>query len=134
MKEEKEEKIFKVFNKQIIQENCQNWTDDLFKPERKSLCPFNKWGWIIPDKGENKYLENWNEIKWARINKINRLPNFPKYDIFYNGATLDDIKQGGIGDCYFLSAIGSLTKFPNYIEKHFYLGEENKHAYGIYFL
>ena len=98
---------------------------------RKSLCLYdNKGNWIIPKNGKPKYLYGWDKIKWARINKIKK---FNAFDVFYEGATLDDIKQGGIGDCYFLSAIGSLTKFPNFIESHFYLENEKKHIYGIYF-
>ena len=75
-------------------------------------------------------MRGWDQIKWSRINQIKKLNDF---DVFYEGATLDDIKQGGIGDCYFLSAIGSLTKFTNFIESHFYLDNEKNHAYGINF-
>jgi hypothetical protein len=56
-------------------------------------------------------LRGWDKIEWSRINDIKKLEHC---DVFYEGATLDDIKQGGIGDCYFLSAIGSLTNFPNF--------------------
>jgi len=98
---------------------------------RKSLCLYdNKGNWIIPKNGKPKYLDGWDKIKCSRINKIKK---FNAFDVFYEGATLGDIKQGGIGDCYFLSAIGSLTNFPNFIESHFYLEDEKKHIYGIYF-
>ena len=121
----------KIFNNQKILQNCQNWEDDEFMANRKSLCPYdNKGNWIIPKNGRDAFLRGWNQIEWARINEIKK---FNTFDVFYEGATLDDIKQGGIGDCYFLSAIGSLTNFPNFIESHFYLEDEKKHIYGIYF-
>ena len=123
----------KVFNNQKIFKNCEEWTDYLFEPNKKSLCLHDDKGkWIIPEYGSPAYLRGWDQIKWSRINQIKKLNDF---DVFYEGATLDDIKQGGIGDCYFLSAIGSLTKFTNFIESHFYLDNEKNHAYGInYFI
>ena len=121
----------KVFNNQTIVQNCEIWIDSLFEPNRKSLCFFDKKGkWIIPEYGNDTYLRGWENIKWSRINKIKKLEHC---DVFYQGATLDDIKQGGIGDCYFLSAIGSLSKYSNFIESHFYLDNEKKHVYGINF-
>ena len=121
----------KVFKNQKISQNCEIWTDNQFSPNRKSLCPYDdKGNWIIPEYGRPAYLRGWKNIVWSRINEIKKLDHC---DVFYDGATIDDIKQGGIGDCYFLSAIGSLSNFPNFIESHFYLDNENKHIYGIYF-
>ena len=123
--------VEKVFLNQKILQDCRIWSDDLFMSNKKSLCFHDKKGnWIIPEYGCPAFLRGWDKIKWVRINEIKKLDNC---DVFYEGATLDDIKQGGIGDCYFLSAIGSLTNFPNFIESHFYLEKEKKHIYGIYF-
>ena len=121
----------KVFNNQKILKNCEIWSDAFFQPEKKSLCPCdNKGNWIIPEYGSSSYLKGWENIQWSRISKIKKLDHC---DVFYEGATLDDIKQGGIGDCYFLSTIGSLCNFTNFIERHFYLDNEKNHVYGIYF-
>ena len=121
----------KVFQNQKISQNCEIWTDLLFEPKKKSLCLHdNKGNWIIPEYGTPAYLRGWENIEWSRINKIKKLDHC---DVFYEGATLDDIKQGEIGDCYFLSAIGSLSNFSNFIESHFYLDNEKQHIYGIYF-
>ena len=38
----------KIFRKQEIYKGKEPWSDPIFKPEKKSLCPFNKYGWILP--------------------------------------------------------------------------------------
>ena len=121
-------KAEKVFKKQ---ESFKDG-DDLFKAIRKSLCLFDKKGnWIIPKFGSRDLLKGWENFEWSSIRDIKK--NDP-YDVFYEGATLNDIKQGGIGDCYFLSAIGSLTTIPNFIESHFCLENKKQNIYGILFL
>jgi len=121
----------KVFKNQKISQNFKEWTDNQFEAKRKSLCLHDIMGnWIIPEYGKKAYLRGWKNIKWSRINEIKK---FDHYDVFYEGATVDDIKQGGIGDCYFLSAIGSLCKLRGFIESHFYLDKEDQHIYGINF-
>ena len=46
---------------------------------------------------------------------------------------MNDIQQGNIGDCYFLSVLGSLCVFPDFFDKLFYIKEKTEeHAYGIY--
>ena len=124
--------VVKNFNKQTITLNNNDWKDNTFEAERKSLCPYDKKGnWIKPINGKDEYLNGWKNIKWSRIDEIKK---YKEIIVFYEGATLDDIKQGEIGDCYFLSALGALCKnFPNFIESHFYLEKEGNHIYGITF-
>ena len=70
------------------------------------------------------------DIKWSRIEEIKKNK---KYNVFVEGASVKDIKQGNIGDCYLLSALGALCNIPGYIEKLFYLEKEQNHMYGVYF-
>ena len=110
----------------------EKWKDNLFVSNKKSICPYNKEGWIIPKNVEKKDLENWEYIKenWCRFEEIQNMKNF---DVFIEGATIDDIQQGNIGDCYFLSAVGALCKKTEFFEKLFHMKEKSsQNIYGIY--
>ena len=122
----------KTFKKQKIKEVNEPWKDPLFPPEKISLCPFIKNKWILPEDALEDDIKGWKEFNWCRIEEIFDSKN---YSIFYEGIAVEDILQGGkIGDCYFLSVLGSLCKFPGLIEKLFYFKEKTKeHIYGIYF-
>ena len=112
----------KTFKKQKIKEVNEPWIDPLFPPEKISLCPFNKNKWILPEEALEDDIRDWEQFKWCRIEEIFDSKN---YSIFYEGIAVEDILQGGkIGDCYFLSVLGSLCKFPGLIEKLFYFKEK----------
>ena len=122
----------KIFRNQEIYKGTKPWEDPLFKPEKKSLCLLNEKGqWILPEEAEKDDIKGWNKFKWDRAENIYNSNN---YSVFYKGIEIEDIIQGyGIGDCYFLSALGSLCKFPQLIENLFYFKEKTKeHIYGIY--
>ena len=59
---------------------------------------------------------------------------FKKLSSFLEGINKDDIIQGGLGDCYFLSAVAALCEFPELIKKLFLIKEKSdEHCYGCYF-
>ena len=99
------EDIFKsTFHKQ--DNNFKEGKDPNFVPIKESLCPLedDKKKWKLPEKVLNSDVENWESIIWERSEAIKRI-------FFSNQAqpSLDNIRQGEyIGDCYFLSALGSL--------------------------
>ena len=127
----KEIKIYK--DQKFIPENASPWIDPLFKPEKNNLCPCDSQGWIFPDKVTKQDLQGWNHYVWLRAEEIYDSKN---YNIFHGGASFDDIIQGSLGDCYFLSVLGSLCTCPKLIEKLFYsknLTKSKNHQYGIYF-
>ena len=124
-------KIYK--NQEIIPENSSPWTDPLFKPEKNSLCPCDSAGWIFPEKVTKQDVQGWNYYIWLRAEEIFDSKN---YNIFHEGASFDDIIQGSLGDCYFLSVLGSLCRYPKLIQKLFFsksLAKSSNHQYGINF-
>ena len=121
----------KIYKNQKIPTSGKPFTDTLFPPEKKSLCPINRNGnWILPKECIDDDVYGWEDIKWARVSDIFDSDNF---QVFEDKIEADDIMQGSLGDCYFLSAIGSLCKFTNLIEKLFYFKEKSKeNCYGVY--
>ena len=51
-------------------------------------------------------------------------------EVFYGGIEPTDIKQGALGDCYFLSVLSSLAEKPMRINK--LVRTDNTNQYGIY--
>ena len=121
----------KIYKNQELYKGSSPWTDPMFKPEKKNLCPFDKNNeWVLPEDVLDSDVDGWEKFKWARAEEILDTQN---YKVFKEGSSADDIIQGSIGDCYFLSAIGSLCKFPKLINRLFYTKEKTQqHEYGIY--
>ena len=106
------------------------WTDPLFTPCKDNLCPSNEKGWVLPENVLFTDVMGWEKYNWCRVEDI---LNSKNYQVFEDGISPDDIIQGSIGDCYFLSAVGSLTKFTHYIDRLFLTKERTKeHLYGVY--
>ena len=122
----------RIFHKQEMYKGTQPFTDPLFKPEKSSLCPCEKNGdWILPPDALDDDVNGWKSFKWCRIEQIY---DSEEYAVFEDGANVNDIVQGNISDCYFLSVLGSLCKFPELINKLFFTKTKTKeHLYGIYF-
>ena len=97
--------IKKTFHEQDIFEG----NDPLFKPEKKSLCPLeeDQINWKIPSNVYNSDIENWEKINWRKLENINIFSRKAQPNLY-------NIRQGEyIGDCYFLSALGSLCNDYN---------------------
>ena len=120
----------KIYFDQKMPEANKPWIDDIFPPEKKSLCPFDNKGWVLPEDVWESDVYGWENYKWCRIEEIY---DSKDYSIFESGSSIDDIQQGNIGDCYFLSVVGSLCAFPDFFNKLFYIKEKSKeHVYGVY--
>ena len=117
---------------QKIAEPGSIYSDELFQPLKKNLCPINEIGnWDLPDDVYEEDLDNWESITWSRVENIFGSPN---YQVFFEQIMKEDIIQGGLGDCYFLSAIAALCTYPKLIEKLFFFKEKSdEHCYGCYF-
>ena len=120
----------KIYHNQKIPKAFEIWTDNIFPSVKKSLCPFNKEGWILPQNALVDDVTGWENVSWCRVDEIK---DFDDYDVFVDGATIDDIEQGNIGDCYFFSTVGSLCAYPDFFNKLFHIKEKSdEHIYGVY--
>ena len=94
------------------QDNLDQEEDPKFIPNKVSLCPLqeDQKSWKIPKRVLNSDIYQWELIKWRKIENIK---------MFLRGSqpNIDDIRQGEyIGDCYFLSALGSLCEQKKYLK------------------
>ena len=120
----------KIFRRQEMYKGEKPWTDPMFTPCKDNLCPSNEKGWILPENVLFTDVVGWEKYNWSRVEDI---LNSKNYQVFEDGISPDDIIQGSIGDCYFLSAVGSLCKFTHYIDRLFLTKERTKeHLYGVY--
>ena len=119
----------RLYHNQKIPEIFDSWNDDMFLPNKNSLCPYNENNeWIFFTNLLKNDIEDWETYDWCRIDEL-----LEDYNIFEEGAKLDDIIQGNISDCYFLSAMGSLCSCDGFFEKIFLNNEKSdNHIYGVY--
>jgi hypothetical protein len=76
-------------------------------------------------------VDEWSTFKWIRASEIDELNDEEgKLAIFSNDVTPSDIKQGLLGDCYFLSILSVLAEVPNRIKKLFVTSKINE--FGVY--
>ena len=94
-----------------LQEN-EKYTDKLFPPDIKSLTYVSEYNKEFVQSNEINQFKN---ISWKRISDIFQNN---KYDLF-NTLDVDDIKQGIIGNCYFLCVLSSFAKRPEIYDKIF---------------
>ena len=121
----------KIYLNQIMAKPFEPWHDNIFPHEKKSICPYNKKGWIYPKNVEKSDLYGWDEIEWCQVEEMENMDN---YNVFTDRVSVDDIRQGDIGDCYFFSAVGALCDVPDFFNKLFHIKKKTEeHIYGIYF-
>jgi calpain-15 len=66
------------------------------------------------------------EYKWYRISQILRNINLIKYNEKGEENLIDDVVQGALGDCYYLSALSALAEYKNRIINIFHSREINE--------
>ena len=103
------------------------YTDDLFPPNANSLLGLNSNGTPIDSKAYQEKAKNinTNEVGFYRASEIFG----DKYKLFSEKIEMDDVIQGKLGDCYFLSSVANLCKFPSLIMKLFKTKDTNKDGY-----
>lgn len=112
-------------------EVCQNkkikYTDDSFPPSKKSLIN----DWNDPSDDIQEKVDEWGDMEWIRASEIEELNDDEgTLAVFQNDVTPSDIKQGLLGDCYFLSILSALAEVPERIIKLFITDRTNE--YGCY--
>lgn len=66
--------------------------------------------------------QKWAKYIWCRPEEFYG----DGYEIFYDGVDINDIYQGLLGNCYFLSVLSALAEFPHLIMKLFVSADVNK--------
>ena len=74
-------------------------------------------------------VNSWKDIQWIRIKDIESLG--PEAVVFAGKIEPNDIKQGQLGDCYFLSSLSVLTEYPERVRKLFVSEEINRGIFAI---
>lgn len=104
----------KQFVDSII-EAGEQWTDPDFPPEFESLCT----------NGSNAQFNKCKAYEWKRLSEM-----YPDGDVFKDGTEPGDIKQGELGDCYYLCTLASMAEVPERVYDRFITQEKNDA--GIY--
>ena len=68
-------------------------------------------------------LNEWKNIKWTRSSDMFEGED---YKVFFESIEPNDIIQGNLGNCYYLSALSALAEFPDRIKKLFITTDINK--------
>ena len=101
-----------------IRQGDGSYVDTDFTPDMTALY----WS----DMGESNQGMNDNDFSWERAGE-----KFADHSLFgTNGVTAEDVRQGALGNCWFLSAIAALSEEPGRIESIFV--ENDKTDQGIY--
>nr|QBH22547.1 calpain family cysteine protease [Philasterides dicentrarchi] len=105
----------------FCKKNNTNYKDDDFPSTQISLSN-NKFAQMGA-----KQRESWEQIEWKRPLE------FMKQDeiqLYFGDIEPNDIKQGLLGDCYFLCALSAMAEQPNLIRRLFQ--DQEKNDQGVY--
>ena len=118
---------FTYWKNQQPPESGKLYQDPLFPPTANSLLGLDSNGRPIDSRAysEKASIINTNEIGFARPSEIFG----DKYKLFSEKIEMGDVIQGQLGDCYFLSSVANLCKFPSLIMKLFKTKETNKDGF-----
>ncbi|KAL4512168.1 hypothetical protein ABPG72_005170 [Tetrahymena utriculariae] len=106
-----EMKLGQIF---LLNISSQKYEDKYFLPIIQSLS-----------KNANQFPVA-KKIQWKRIEEI--IPE-NKINLFSSKIEPNNIYQGSLGDCYFLSALSTLAEHPNLISRLFDVAEYNPRGY-----
>ena len=103
------------------------YTDPLFPPNTNSLLGLDSNGKPIDITAYNEKAKNinTNKIGFERASEIFK----NGYILFSEKIEMGDVIQGQLGDCYFLSSVANLCKFPGLIMKLFKSKGTNKDGF-----
>ena len=108
------------YKKQIPpRDMTSNWTDEVFPPNEKSLTHVTR--------NKDVTEEELNDLKplgWTKARDIFRGRNFVLYDTI----SMDDVEQGQLGNCYFLSVLSELGNRPEIYDKIFITKEKTQNG------
>ena len=116
---------------QLISEKRQFY-DQTFPPTKNSLISKNKYGEFVDKVRGPDQLKDFEEdnpggadsLTWKRVTDIT-----PFWELFEGKIEFNDVQQGSLGDCYFLSSITALTEYPFLIREKFRTRKFNEEGY-----
>ena len=101
--------------------------DPLFPPTNNSLLGLDSNGNPIDSKA---YSEKAKSIKTSEIGFARAKEIFgDNYTLFSDKIEMGDVMQGSLGDCYFLSSVASLCKFPGLLKRMFRQSSKNENGF-----
>ena len=125
-------KNMKPPNVEELKANGKKYIDPYFPPTEYSLTSRNSNGEYIDLKNGAENERDFNSAypkdkhSWKRICE---LKDSHEWKLFTSKIEPDDVTQGLIGDCYFISAVAALTEYPNLIFEKFRTKEYNDIGY-----
>ena len=123
--------VTKYFRDQSPYTGKENYVDDVFPPNNRSIFGLDSHNQPI-DKNEERRADavkdfqiDADDIEWLRPSQIFG----PDYAIFEGNIEFDDVRQGSIGNCYFMASISALTEVPQIIAEIFRMHEVSENGY-----
>ena len=117
---------------QILRHTKRKFYDEYFPPNRNSLISKKSNGEFVDKARGLSQLKDFEEdvpggadsLEWRRVTDIS-----PKWELFEGKIEFNDVQQGSLGDCYFLSSITALTEYPYLIKEKFRTQKFNEEGY-----
>jgi len=106
--------------------------DQTFPPNKNSLISKNEKGEFVDKFRGPEQLKDFEKdnpgkadrIQWKRVTDIS-----PEWELFEGKIEFNDVLQGSLGDCYFLSSISALAGYPYLIKEKFRTQQFNEEGY-----
>ena len=106
------------------------FTDPLFPPIDNSLFGLDSSGNPIDNEVHKENAEEIKELKEKNIGFFRAKDILGNdYSLFSEEIEINDIIQGSIGDCYFMTAVANLSKYPNKVKQMFKQSEKNEKGF-----
>ena len=116
---------------QYLRATKNKFYDNTFPPTLNSLHSKNNLGEFVDKVRGPEQLKDFqqdipyiNNIVWKRVTEV-----LPKWELFEGKIEFNDVQQGSLGDCYFLSSITALTEYPYLIKEKFRTKSFNEEGY-----
>ena len=105
-------------NQNLNIKSNEKFIDNLFPPNEQSLFSKNSKGIYTDNENGPKFASiiNKDEIEWKRISDL-----YPNNILYDDNMDIEDIRQGKLGICYFLSTLAQLTKYQKLLIQIFKL-------------